>query len=216
MSMTRSIPALCRIERWIAWGSSEGRPGVCHWVACLPDGHLHVFAEWVFHDITAGEAAIQIRHVTEEEILPVTTGRLGKSVGDPVMFSENASVGETHATTFRRMGVYMIAGIADRVFGFERLRHWHGPHPDGTPWMTYDSDCAYAIRTLPLLVRDDTNLEDIDALGEEQAANADRFGVMARPSPTVARRTAAPVIPGTFSEVMADVRRAGRRPGQIR
>lgn len=188
------IPQGCKIERWVDWGYSPN-PGVCHWVANLPDGRLYIFAEWVFNGEgrqlhVASEVADRIRRLTTEEIIPQTRARLNKSIGDPSMWAKDGHSGESYEETFRKHGVRMIQADNDRPMGWGRLRHWMRPHPGSdTAWIVWDPDCEYAIRTIPGLVHSKTDPEDVDTDGEDHAGDCDRYGVMARPAPTRFKRS---------------------------
>lgn len=201
------IPAGCKIERWIDWGYSPN-PGVCHWVACFPNGRLYVFAEWVFNGEgrrlhVASEVAKKIARVTNEEVLPMVRGRISKSIGDPSMWAKDGHMGESYEETFRRNGVRMVQADNERAMGWGRYRHWLRPHPeDGLGWIVYHPDCKYATRSIPSLVHDKMNVDDVDTDGEDHAADADRYGVMARPTPTTFARLATPLLPWSIKEML--------------
>lgn len=213
------IPPGCKIERWIDWGYSPN-PGVCHWVACFPNGRLYVFAEWVFRNTIAADVAKRIAHLTKEEILPHSRGRLGKSIGDPSMWATSGGTGESYAETFMRHKVGMIKGDNERGLGWGRFRHWLKPHPEGGAWIMYHPDCAYAVRTIPSLVHDKNDPEDVDTTGEDHAADADRYGVMGRPSPSVRIYSPTPTLPYSVAEMLATINAGNnphnRTPGRVR
>lgn len=216
------IPRGCKIERWIDWGYSPN-PGVCHWVACFPDGRLYVFAEWVFNGEgrqlqVAAEVAKRIKHITFEQVLPQCKGLLGKTVADPSMWAKDGHSGESFEETFRKQGVRMQKADHDRIQGWGRYRHWLRMHPSGGRWLTYHPDCTYAIRTIPSLVHDRTNPDDCDSSGEDHAGDADRYGVMARPQPTTFTYSPTPTLPDSIAALLASERAALqhiRRPGQV-
>ena len=213
------IPAGCKIERWIDWGYAP-HPGVCHWVACFPNGRLYVFAEWVFNGqgrqlYVAGEVAQRIKTLTKEIVLPQTKGNLGKSVGDPSMFAKTGHTGESYAETFARQGVRLIPGDNDRVLGWGRFRHWLRPHPEGGAWLMWHPECAYAIRTIPSLIHDTTAADDLDTDGEDHAADATRYGVMARPSPTIYHRVPPPSLPDSIAALARPFLHPEPPPGLI-
>lgn len=210
------IPPGCKIERWIDWGYSPN-PGVCHWVACFPNGRLYVFAEWVFNGqgkqlLVAGKVADRIRRMTVDEIVPGTKGKLSKSIGDPSMWAKDGHTGESYEETFRRNGVRMIQADNDRVQGWGRFRHWLLRHPEGGSWLMYHPDCTYAIRTIPSLVHDETNPDDVDTTGEDHAGDADRYGVMGRPSPTKYIYRPTPSLPDSIAQMMSAMQHTGGRP----
>ena len=49
--------------------------------------------------------------------------------------------------------------------------------------MTIDPACRYLRRTLPGLISDVRDPEDVNTVGDDHAADALRYGVMSRPTP---------------------------------
>lgn len=185
-----SIPPGCKIERWVDWGY-DPHYGMCLWVACLPNGRLYVFYEWKFNGAHAREklvaagVAAKIKALTHEEVFPLAQARrITKSVADPSMWGKDGHSGEDYAETFQRNGVALTKADNDRVLGWGRLRHWFRLAPDGRPWLMFHPRCAVTIRTIPSLIRDDKDPDDIDTTGEDHPADTIRYGVMARPTPT--------------------------------
>lgn len=204
------IPAGTRIERWIDWGYSK--PGVCHWVACLSNGHLHVFREYLFRQTVASDVARHIVEETRDVLRQIPQARLAKSVADPSMFSLDGHTGESYAETFGRCGVPLIKGDNQRVLGWGRLRHWLQNAPDGLPWLTFDPSCTYTHRTIPSLISDKNDPEDVDTEGEDHAADADRYGVMARPAPTDTVRPRKEYLPDTVGWWLNTLQQRKERP----
>jgi len=210
------IPSGCRFERWIDWGYSPN-PGYCCWVACFPNGRLYVFAEWVFNGEgrtlhVASDVAKRINRMTVEEVKPAIQGTLRRSIGDPSMWAKDGHSGEAYEETFRRNGVAMQRGDNDRFLGWGRMRHWLRPHPESGRWLMFHPDCRYAIRTLPTLVHDKNNPDDCDTSGEDHGADAIRYGLMARPTPTVFGRSVTPLLPESVREMLNSLLRTQNRP----
>lgn len=211
------IAPYTRIERWIDWGYVQ--PGYCAWAALLPDGHIHVFKEWPFQ----GQIAAVVKARIYDETLPYLHAphllELGKSVADPSMWSLQGHTGESFAETFGRepKSVALQPGDHDRVLGWGRLRHWLQLAPDGIPWLTFDPDCRYAIRTLPTLISDRARPEDLDTTGPDHAADAVRYGLMARPAPTEFAEEAVypPDSVGWWLQQEAVVKREARLFGRV-
>lgn len=187
------IPAGCKIERWIDWGY-DPHYGICLWVACLPNGRLYAFYEYKFNGanarekLVASEVAKRIKHYTHEDVFQLARAkRITKSIGDPSMWGADGHTGEDYSETFARCGVPMIQADNDRVMGWGRLRHWFRVAPDGLPWIIFHPRCVSAIRTIPGVVRDKNDPDDIDTTGEDHPVDAIRYGIMARPTPTVLR-----------------------------
>jgi hypothetical protein len=177
------IPEYAEFELWLDWGYNA--PGICHWVALMPDKHLYVRHEWKFSQTIAQDVAKNIRRMTDE--LARDLGRkirIRKAVGDPSMWNHTGHTGESIAETFARNGVSMVKGDNEREIGWQRFRHWLSRSPDGVPWLYYHPSCAYALRTIPSLVGDKHKPEDVDTEGDDHAGDADRYGVMSRPAPS--------------------------------
>lgn len=79
----------------------------------------------------------------------------------------------------------MIKGDNRRVPGWNVLREYLKPTMQGdgtvTPKLLVCETCPNLIRTLPTLIYDDRNVEDLDSSGEDHAADALRYGLMSRP-----------------------------------
>lgn len=212
----------CKIERWIDWGY-DPHYGMCLWVACLPNGRLYVFYEWKFNGenarqkMVASEVATKIRTYTVDEILPlVKSRRISKSVADPSMWAGDGHSGEDYAETFSRNGVPLNKADNERVMGWGRLRHWWKNAPDGMPWLMFHPRCAVTIRTIPGLVRDKSDPDDIDTTGEDHPADCLRYGVMARPTPTRFQAESAIILDGTIAQILKDMEpKTARPPGMV-
>lgn len=63
----------------------------------------------------------------------------------------------------------------DRIGGWENIHNWLSIAPDGFPYFQITENCVNTIRTLPSLVHDENKVEDVDAAGEDHAADAIRY-----------------------------------------
>lgn len=203
------IPKGVSWERWIDWGYNA--PGYCIWVACLPDGRLYGRFEYKFTQTIAADVADNIVRYTKElgDLLVGEPIRLRKTVGDPSMWNHTGHTGESIAETFSRHGVWMQKGDNDRVMGWQRMRHFFAPAPDGLPWFVWHPSCVYAIRTIPSLVSDKTKPEDVDTTGDDHPGDAHRYGFMARPAPSNTTPTL-DVPKGSAGWLMQQLRRPAR------
>ena len=215
------IPPGCKIERWIDWGYSP-HYGICLWVAVLPSGRLYVFYEYKFNGehakvkLVASEVAKAIRAYTVDEVLPlVQSRRITKSVADPSMWSGDGHSGEDYAETFNRCGVSLQKADHDRVMGWGRVRHWLRDAPDGHPWVMFHPRCVTTIRTFPGLVRDESDPDDVETTGEDHPADAVRYGVMARPTPTVFKEESAIIIPDSVGYLVSQLQPQPRGLGMV-
>lgn len=208
------IPPGCKIERWIDWGY-DPHYGMCLWVAVLPNGRLYVFYEWKFNGaqskekLVASEVAKKIKSYTVDEVLPlIKSRRITKSIADPSMWAGDGHSGEDYSETFSRCGVHLTQADNERVMGWGRLRHWLRAAPDGHPWLMFHPRCATTIRTIPGLVRDKSDPDDIDTHGEDHPADAVRYGVMARPTPTVMLVMPTIIQPGSPADLLRSLKPA--------
>lgn len=216
------IPPGCKIERWIDWGY-DPHYGICLWVACLPNGRLYVFMEWKFNGATArqklvaAEVAAKIRKLTVDEAFPLAKARrITRTLADPSMWGMSGHTGEAYAETFGRNGVSLSQADNDRTMGWGRLRHWLRDAPDGHPWLIFHPRCEVTIRTLPGLIRDKNDPDDVDTTGEDHPGDACRYGVMGRPTPTALKETLSLIVPYSPAEIMRDLKTEPfRRPGMV-
>jgi phage terminase large subunit len=197
--------------RCLDWGYNQ--PGVCYWVACLPDGRLYVVHEYWFRQTLVADVAKEIRRITKTLGSP----HIRYTVADGHMF-DRTGTGETMAETSARNGVALLRADnskGSRPQGWQRLRHWLTDAPDGKPWLIIHPGCGYLVRTLPALVGDDTNPDDVNTQGDDHGADAIRYGVMSRPSPTVLAKEDRIPGPGTAGALMREAMAWARRGGKL-
>jgi phage terminase large subunit len=119
------------------------------------------------------------------------------AVADPKIFSEDR--GESIADTFARHGIRFQRAVnrrsdSEREMGWPRLASWFRFDPAsvvqnsagdvlaGMPWLTFDPDGAsYLVRTIPSLLADPHNPEDVDTSLDDHGADMCRYFAMSRP-----------------------------------
>lgn len=210
------IPKGSKIERWIDWGYSNY--GICVWAAILPSGHIYIFHEYPFKKTIPSLVAKFIAAETVNILKRYPGMRLGKTVADPAMWGIDSGTGESIARTFQRNGVSMIEGDHQRVLGWSRFREWLAIAADGIPWMVISPECRYTHRTLPALIIDKNDPEDINTRSEDHAADAIRMGLMARPSPAIlGDRSRILYLPDSVHSMLDQLRAPSgvRLPGQV-
>jgi hypothetical protein len=148
----------------------------------LTDGRVLCRHEMTWLRATPENAARDIKAFCRERTIA-----LSFVVAQPALFPTKQSRGETVSETFSRNGVPMVKGDSDRINGWSRMRSWLHPKPmaDGTesPSLLIHADCTYLLRTLPVLVMNSDNPDDVDETPEEFPANGVRYFVMSRPMP---------------------------------
>ena len=71
--------------------------------------------------------------------------------------------------------VRLTEGKTQRINGWENIHNWLSIAPDGWPYLRITENCQNLIRTLPELVHDEINVEDVDEQGEDHAPDALRY-----------------------------------------
>ena len=197
--------------RAMDWGYRD--PGICGWYACLPDGRLLKFQEYVFRETTAANVAA--------EIVKRSAGlRIRYTVADPNMFMREGQLGESIADTFGKHKVPLIKADNERVNGWHRLHGWlqettvAGEHR--VPMMQFfGPGCPYTCRTIPSLIVDDTRPEDVKTKGtEDHAGDETRYAVMSRPAPSRKPKMGG-FIPGSMGHEVQKLLRAINQPKRL-
>lgn len=173
------------------WGYNA--PGVVLWWFCLNSGGYHIIREFKFQGQSAEEVGAEIHRVNRD--LGIKTLRY--IAADPAMWQKTgAGRGESIAETLLRLRLPMRKSDHDRFNGWMRVHQLLRPMPGGArPWLTVDPSCRYLIRTLPGLVQDKHNPDDLDTTGDDHAADALRYGAMSRPMPQAQARPVEPAPP---------------------
>lgn len=183
------VPATYRRILGLDWGYAQ--EGVCLWGVVLPNGQLYIEDELVFNGsrrnkLIAPQVAKAIVERNEERGIAVRA-----IYADPAMFAPLGHTGETMAETFQRNGLFIQEADNDRLNGWARVRAWLAMMPPDAnfpdqrvPHMVINPKCGYLIRTLPQLVMDERQPEDVDTKSADHAADALRYLVMGRPAPT--------------------------------
>lgn len=174
------------IVRVLDWGySADGNPGCCLWFACLPDGTVIAFHEYLFKQTLPKDAA--------KEIIRQSRGmKISYTVGDPAMWREH--VGESIAETFAKHGVSMVDADNERIPGWVQVHYYlrdtvddgTGPRPRLQVYVGPDGDgCPTLARTMPEMVIDPKNPEDVLTRNvEDDGPDCVRYFAQSRPSPS--------------------------------
>ena len=141
----------------------------CHWYAVDTDGTVFVYREYYAKGRDADEHATRITELSEEEDYRYTV------IDNGAMAQQG--LGETMAQVYERCGVVglMPSPKGSRISGWDAV-HRYMRHDDRTPpKLKVFSICTNMIRTLPSLVHDENNLDDVDTRGEDHAADELRY-----------------------------------------
>lgn len=139
-------------------------PTCCLWGAVDFDGRVYWYREYYKAGVDADQNARAIASLSAGEDYWFT-------VLDSACFSKTGT-GETISEIYLRNGVTAHPSPKDRRAGWVLLHEFLRNDPPSGPLMQFFSGCKNAVRTLPTLIYDDHDPEDLDTRGEDHAADA--------------------------------------------
>lgn len=174
------IPKSWRIYRGFDFGYS--RPFATEWIALDGDGRAYVIAELYGCTGTPNEGvrftpdtiAQKIKEMEREH--PNLKGRKIRGIADPAI--SKAETGESIADMFARQGVFFDYGDNERLAGKMQFHYRLNFDNEGFPMMYVFENCVNFIRTIPALIYDTVNVEDIDSSGEDHIYDCVRYVLM--------------------------------------
>lgn len=174
------IPRNWRIVRGFDFGYS--RPFSVGWWAVSPDGMLYRVRELYGCTDTPNQGvrwepariAREIRKIEQDD--PNFKGRTVRGVADPSIFDE--SRGESVAQMMEREGVFFDRGDNARIAGKMQVHHRLAFDQNGIPGLAVFHTCRHFIRTVPALVYDAVNVEDVDTAMEDHIYDETRYVLM--------------------------------------
>lgn len=185
------VPDGWRIYRGLDWGYA--RPFSVGWYAVDHDRRLYRVRE--LYGCTGepnvgvrwepAKVARAIRRIEGED--PNLKGRTIVGIADPAIFG--SETGESVADSMAKEGVVWDKGDHSRLAGKMQIHDRLAFDERGVPMLYVFSTCKHFIRTVPALVYDQTDVEDVDTKGEDHIYDELRYVCMADPiAPRAARR----------------------------
>lgn len=171
---------------WCAldWGYSK--PFSVGWYAVDRDRRLYRIREFygckrdrpnVGVQMEPGEVARKIKQIENED--PNLQGRKIHRVGDPAIWGSDGT--ESIGALFERERVYFEKGDHARIDGKMQVHHRLAFDDDGYAMLYVFHTCKHFVRTVPNLVYDETDVEDIDTDGEDHIYDELRYVCMKNP-----------------------------------
>lgn len=121
--------------------------------------------------------AREIRRIEADD--PNLRGRKIYGVGDPAIWQSDGT--ESIGALMERERVYFERGDHNRIAGKMQVHHRLAFDEDGRPMLYVFDTCKHFIRTVPNLVYDETDVEDIDTDGEDHIYDELRYVCMKNP-----------------------------------
>ena len=189
------IPRGWRVYRSYDFGYAK--PFSCAWWAVDYDGVIYRILELYGCTDTPDEGVrwtperqfARIRQI--EDTHPWLKGRDIQGVADPAIW--DTSRGESIYETALRYRIYFTKGDNRRIPGWMQVHYRLSFDEEGYPQMYVFRTCRAFLRTVPALLYDDTEVEDLDTRQEDHAADECRYFCMSRPLAPRQTRAAQPV-----------------------
>lgn len=161
------------------------KPFSCAWWAVDYDGTIYRIMEMYGCTNIPNEGVKWTPDRQFEEIArverehPWLKGRIIHGVADPAIW--DSSRGESIAETATKYGVYFAPGDHERIPGWMQCHYRLQFDENGYPRMYVFKNCKGFIRTIPLMMYDQTKPEDLDSDLEDHIADEWRYMCMSRP-----------------------------------
>lgn len=177
------IPKDWAIWCGLDWGYS--RPFSVGWYAVDHERRMYRIREYygctgtpnVGLQMEPAEVARKIREIEEDD--PNLKNRKIYRVGDPAIWGSDGT--ESIGALMERQRVYFEKGDHARIDGKMQVHHRLAFDENGIPMLYVFDTCRHFIRTVPNLVYDESNVEDIDTDGEDHIYDELRYVCMKNP-----------------------------------
>lgn len=161
-----------------------------YWIAIDMQGFAYVYKEVYESDLIISDAAQRLNDMT------LATEKIKHTYAPPDLWNRRQDTGKSAAAIFRENGVNLIKTSNDRVQGWLNLKEWLKPiktrdEQTGeviiTARIRFFSNCRNIIRTLPAVLKDDKDPNDVATEPHEltHAPDAIRYFCGMRPRPSV-------------------------------
>lgn len=158
------------------WGYAN--PAAIYWYEITPSGRVFVYRELYTSRRTNKQLANDILmlcpDIEDYEGIYIPPELFGKKV-------EKEGGGETYAEEMESVlknRIPILKANNARVPGWIKVRQYLGLAQDGFPWVQINPSCRNLIRTLPMMIHDELNVEDLDTDGEDHAPDSLRYGIV--------------------------------------
>lgn len=175
-------------EDWAIWCGLDwgySRPFAVGWFAV--DHHRRLYHIREYYGCTGTpnegvklepqEVARRVKAIESDD--PNLAGRSIRRVGDPAIWGSDGT--ESIGALFERERVYFDKGDHARISGKMQVHNRLAFDADGFPMLYVFRTCKHFIRTVPALVYDEKDVEDIDTEGEDHIYDMLRYVCMANP-----------------------------------
>lgn len=153
-------------------------PSAVYWLAQDNHGDVVCYRELYVTGLTYKQLALRVKAMTPaSEQISVTV------VDHAIVNKPSETTGTSGSDEMKAVGLRVKGADNSRLKGWQVVRQFLQPYEDPnskqvTASLKITSNCSNLIRTLPELVHDKTDVEDLDSKGEDHAADALRYGLV--------------------------------------
>jgi hypothetical protein len=160
----------------VVWGYN--RPGYVLWASLLPNGRVYLTDEWKFSGLTVPDVAatLKARHDGQPVRMLADVSLDTKPQPDTVTVESTRAV-------FSRHGLPLQLIDSAETHGWQRVHDYLRPATDSRPWLVASPRCAYLKRSLPTLIADEKEPDDLATGQDDRAALALRTLLASWPAP---------------------------------
>lgn len=175
-------------KRYRAFDFGYSRPFAVQWWAIDYDGRAYLYRQFYGCTQTPNQGlkweprkiAKKIREIEDE--LESTNTIYG--IADPAIWDESRGKDGTIIRMFEEEGVFFEKGKNDRLSGKMQCHYRFAFDDDGRPMAYIFNTCRAFLRTIPTLIYDTVNVEDVNTAQEDHDYDAMRYFFMANPIPS--------------------------------
>jgi len=150
-------------------------PSAVYWLAQMNDDTVYAYRELYVKGKTYKQLALQIMAMTPED------EKIDLTVVDPAILNKpSETTGTSGSEEMKAVWLKVKGADNSRVAGWQVFRQFLQPFEDPNThriaaWFYICSNCVNLIRTLPMMVHDKINVEDINTKLEDHAPDAIRY-----------------------------------------
>lgn len=197
--MARELPT----KRIISLDYGFKKPSSIHWHTLFPEDQIITYREFYKEGFTYEKLADKILELTGNESIEYM-------VCDPAIQGDKSHHSEVKDGDVKGESGYdimkkicgkkfpVLLGDNRRVIGWTRMHQFLEPYVnqfgERTALWRITDNCKNLIRTLPAMIHDEHNVEDVDTDGEDHAPDECRYMIMSRPDNPLAKPK--PLTPG--------------------
>lgn len=164
--------------KWLSGDWGYASPAAFYWHELLPIGRVHTYRELYITQRSPKELAMDILNLSPSKetykhlLLPPEV--FGKKIE---LEGGGETIADLMAKVFQSRLPLDKANNA-RVPGWMKMREYMKLAQDGRAWWYISSACKNLIRTLPDMIHDEKNPEDLDTKAEDHAPDGARYGLV--------------------------------------